>query len=131
MEHTLIQGPRGGFYWLDENGAKHYVSGKAKKAAKAAKSGKTNSKNVKPVIKPVTPKPSPVTPKPVTPKPSPVKKCYTGWFDVYDEDGEQIDDFKEWTIAESWEEALRNFRHDYPDTQRYQITLHTVEDVKD
>lgn len=119
MEHTLIQGPRGGFYWLDENGAKHYVSGKAKKAAKAAKSGKTNSKNVKPVVKTVTP------------KPSPIKKCYTGWFDVYNEDGEQIDDFKEWTIAESWEEALRNFRHDYPDTQRYQITLHTVEDVKD
>ena len=112
MEHTLIQGPRGGFYWLDENGAKHYISGKAKKVAKAAKSGKT--KNVKPAV-----------------KPSVVKRRYTGWFNVYNENGELIDDFKEWTVAASWDEALRIFRHDYPDTKRYEIILHTVEDVND
>ena len=112
MEHTLIQGPRGGFYWLDENGAKHYISGKAKKVAKAAKSGKT--KNVKPAI-----------------KPSVVKRRYTGWFNVYNENGELIDDFKEWTVAASWDEALRIFRHGYPDTKRYEIILHTVEDVND
>ena len=112
MEHTLIQGPRGGFYWLDENGAKHYISGKAKKAAKAAKSGKT--KNVKPAV-----------------KPSIVKRRYTGWFNVYNENGELIDDFKEWTDATSWDEALRKFRHDYPDTKRYEIILHTVEDIND
>ena len=75
MEHTLIQGPRGGFYWLDENGAKHYISGKAKKVAKAAKSGKTNTKNVKPAVKTVTP------------KSSVVKRRYTGWFNVYNENG--------------------------------------------
>ena len=119
MEHTLIQGPRGGFYWLDENGAKHYVSGKAKKVAKAAKSGKTNTKNIKPAVKPVTP------------KLLVVKRRYTGWFNVYNEDGELIDDFKEWTDATSWDEALRKFRHDYPDTKRYEIILHTVEDVND
>ena len=112
MEHTLIQGPRGGFYWLDENGAKHYISGKAKKVAKAAKSGKT--KNVKPTV-----------------KPSVVKRRYTGWFNVYNENGELIDDFKEWTVAASWDEALRIFRHGYPDTKRYEIILHTVEDVND
>ena len=112
MEHTLIQGPRGGFYWLDENGAKHYISGKAKKVAKAAKSGKT--KNVKPAV-----------------KPSVVKRRYTGWFNVYNENGELIDDFKEWTVAASWDEALRIFRHGYPDTKRYEIILHTVEDVND
>ena len=112
MEHTLIQGPRGGFYWLDENGAKHYISGKAKKVAKAAKSGKT--KNVKPAV-----------------KPSVIKRRYTGWFNVYNENGELIDDFKEWTVAASWDEALRIFRHGYPDTKRYEIILHTVEDVND
>ena len=112
MEHTLIQGPRGGFYWLDENGVKHYISGKAKKVAKAAKSGKT--KNVKPAV-----------------KLSVVKRRYTGWFNVYNENGELIDDFKEWTDAISWDEALRKFRHDYPDTKRYEIILHTVEDVND
>ena len=112
MEHTLIQGPRGGFYWLDENGAKHYISGKAKKVAKATKSGKT--KNVKPAV-----------------KPSVVKRRYTGWFNVYNENGELIDDFKEWTDAISWDEALRKFRHDYPDTKRYEIILHTVEDIND
>ena len=112
MEHTLIQGPRGGLYWLDENGAKHYISGKAKKVAKAAKSGKT--KNVKPAV-----------------KPSVVKRRYTGWFNVYNENGELIDDFKEWTVAASWDEALRIFRHGYPDTKRYEIILHTVEDVND
>lgn len=72
-------GPRGGKYWIDESGKKHYLSNKDKKISKT----------------------------------SPKEKTYICYFIQRDENGEMVDDFKEWTKAYSEREAREYFEHDH------------------
>lgn len=73
-------GPRGGKYWIDDNGKKHYVTSKKTKR-----------------------------PKKVEPK----ERVYICYFRQLDEDGEMVDDFKEWTKAYSEQEARAYFEHEH------------------
>jgi len=95
MEHTILTGARGGKYWLDENNVKHYVSQQG------------------PVAKPkknVNRLPSPAEQRKVVKK-SPGR--YIGYFYVLNEMGYRVDDFKEWTYADSVEDAKRQFEDDH------------------
>ena len=50
--------------------------------------------------------------KPVVAK-EPERFCFVGYFYEYDEDGNRVDDFKEWCEEETIEDAKRYFQHDY------------------
>lgn len=73
-------GPRGGKYWIDDNGKKHYVTSKKTKRSK---------------------------------KVEPKERVYICYFRQLDEDGEMVDDFKEWTKAYSEQEARAYFEHEH------------------
>lgn len=79
---NILTGPRGGKYWLDENGKKHYVISK-----------KTTKKK--------------------TSKKEPKESTYICYFIQRDENGEMVDDFKEWTKAYSEQEARDYFEHEH------------------
>ena len=79
-DKTLFKGPRGGTYWIDDNGKKHYVKGKQAILTKEEK----------------------------------VKlKTYICYYNVYNKEGELIDDFKEWTKETSKLDAEIEFRNRY------------------
>ena len=77
---NILTGPRGGKYWIDDNGKKHYVTSK--------KTTKTSKKE-------------------------PKESTYICYFRQLDEDGEVVDDFKEWTTAYSEQEARAYFEHEH------------------
>lgn len=77
-------GSRGGKYWLDDKGKKHYVSQKKKAVTKT------------PTVKQVN-----------------TRKTYIGYYYVLDSDGYRVDDFKEWCDAYSAQEAEEEFRDRY------------------
>ena len=83
MNKTLIKGPRGGTYWIDDNGKKHYVKDK-----KVVTSTKKSTKKEQ------------------------VSKYYC-YYNQYNENGELVDDFKEWCSATSLNEARTEFKNRY------------------
>lgn len=92
---NILTGPRGGKYWLDENGKKHYVTSKKTTKKKASKK-------------------------------EPQERTYICYFRQLDEDGEIVDDFKEWTKAYDIEEARAHFEHEHwraLDSGRLQIDM--------
>lgn len=85
VKHTCVKGPRGGYYYIDDNGKKKYI--KDTKPTKTKSSGNFSFK------------------KEEAPKP----KHYTAWIDVRDENGELVDDYKLWCNAFSEDEARTHF----------------------
>ncbi len=69
------------------------------------------------VVVPVKPTYEVVKKKVEVKKPIEVKKperfCYVGYFYEYDDEGNRVDDFKEWCEEESIEDAKDYFRHDH------------------
>lgn len=80
MDKTLFKGPRGGTYWLDDEGKKHYVKGKQAIVKKEDKSK---------------------------------MKTYICYYNVYNKEGELVDDFKEWCKETSKHDAEIEFRNRY------------------
>lgn len=54
ITHKMIKGPRGGYYWLDENGKKHYVKGKEAKTKVAKKATPESKFQAKHILKNAT-----------------------------------------------------------------------------
>ena len=79
-DKTLFKGPRGGTYWLDDKGKKHYVQGKQAIVKKEDK---------------------------------PKMKTYICYYNVYNKEGELVDDFKEWCKETSKHDAEIEFRNRY------------------
>lgn len=84
-EYTVQEGAKGGKYFIDDAGKKHYLK----------------NENAKPRAK----KPEPVV--------LPTLKGYTAWFEQYDPDTQSVDDFKEWHNAYSKQEAIDYWNHEY------------------
>ena len=80
MDKTLFKGPRGGTYWLDDEGKKHYVKGKQVIVKKEDK---------------------------------PKMRTYICYYNVYNKEGELVDDFKEWCKETSKHDAEIEFRNRY------------------
>lgn len=108
-EYEVQTGPRGGLFFIDDNGKRHSVKSDKpkKKVTKEKKSEKVDpSKKVLPQI---------------TPK----LKRYVCYYEKRNEKDELVDDFKEWCDAYSYEEAEREFKDRYSD--KIQISLITRE----
>lgn len=93
MEHKLITGPKGGNYWIDENGKKHYVPKKKSNKVNTLSSNINNNQKSSTKLSKM--------------------KCYIGYFKQLDESGETIDDFKEWVNASSKELATIYLKQRY------------------
>lgn len=91
--YGIHKGSRGGRYWIDDNGKKHYLKTPDKK-----KSPKENN-SAKKVQEPK------------------LKRYIAYFYEIDVKTGERVDDFKEWTEAYSEEEAREYFE----DEHRYSI----------
>lgn len=102
-EYEVLVGARGGKYFIDDKGKKHYLKSDNPKPRK-------KKEEKKPVVE---------------------RKLmdYTVWINVRNDDYELINDFKEWTPAYSEEEALEYFRDEHPDRpgRHYEIDIFKIE----
>ena len=133
-------GPRGGQYYVDQNGEKHYV----KKTNRKYVEREVEDKNVEvefemdpeldaalnpeEVIVPPTAEDTAGSDFDVDKKKVSTTKRYTASFVVRDPStNEMIDDFKEWCDADSEDEAMAEFKSRYPKIK--DITIINVEDI--
>lgn len=92
MKYAIEKGPRGGQYYIDNTGKKHYIKRTNKKFIEVKETTKEDN----------------------SPSCETNNEKYIGRFSVYNEKDELVDDFKEWTWASSEAEALAEFRRRYP-----------------
>lgn len=105
VEYEIQQGKRGGSFFIDGDGKKHYLKG-------TSTSKTTTKRSIDPIKKQ---------------EEKPVLKRYIGYYRKVDENGEMIDDFSEWCDAYSYDEAKREFEDRYSYTDRINIDLITRE----
>lgn len=91
MKYAIEKGPRGGQYYIDNTGKKHYIKRTNKKFIEVKETKKEENSSCETN-----------------------NEKYIGRFSVYNEKDELVDDFKEWTWASSESEALAEFRRRYP-----------------
>lgn len=93
--YGIHTGSRGGKYWIDDNGKKHYLSKKEETPKKVN----------------------------ITKKPEPILYTYYCNICRRSKDGEYVDDWNEWHNAYSEEEALEYWRDEYPNKDKYDLTI--------
>jgi hypothetical protein len=114
MKFKVEKGPRGGQFYIDETGKKHYIKKTTKKYVERTVLTSANTINEKV--------------KKTVPVQQPIVKRYTANYVVRDpESQEMIDDFNEWCDAYSKEEAMSEFKKRYPKID--DITIIKVKDI--
>ena len=99
MKYAIEKGPRGGQYYIDNTGKKHYIKRTNKKFIEVKEAKKEDN-----------------------PSCETCNEKYIGRFSVYNEKDELVDDFKEWTWASSEAEALAEFHKRYPNIVDITVT---------
>ena len=131
-------GPRGGQYYVDQNGEKHYVKKTNRKFVEREVEDKNVEvefemdpefeKELNPETEEVVETQEEVKDEAPAETVKSTTKRYTASFVVRDPStNEMIDDFKEWCDAESETEAMSEFKSRYPKIS--DITIIKVEDI--
>ena len=131
-------GPRGGQYYVDQNGEKHYVKKTNRKFVEREVEDKNVEvefemdpefeKELNPETEEVVETQEEVKEEAPAETVESTKKRYIASFVVRDPStNEMIDDFKEWCDAESEAEAMSEFKSRYPKIS--DITIIKVEDI--
>ena len=131
-------GPRGGQYYVDQNGEKHYVKKTNRKFVEREVEDKNVEvefemdpefeKELNPETEEVVETQEEVKDEAPAETVKSTTKRYTANFVVRDPStNEMIDDFKEWCDAESEAEAMSEFKSRYPKIS--DITIIKVEDI--
>lgn len=131
-------GPRGGQYYVDQNGEKHYVKKTNRKFVEREVEDKNVEvefemdpefeKELNPETEETVETQEEVKDEAPAETVESTKKCYIASFVVRDPStNEMIDDFKEWCNANSEDEAMAEFKSRYPKIK--DITIIKVEDI--
>lgn len=101
-EYDIQTGKKGGQFFIDDEGKKHYL----KSATPTVKKKKKSTEAIKKEV-----------------ESKDFLKRYICYYRKVDDDGEMIDDFKEWTDANSYDEAQRHFENEYRHDPSIKIDL--------
>lgn len=104
-EYEVQTGAKGGQFFVDDTGKKHYLKSATPKKTTKKKSTEAIKKEV---------------------ESTDFIKRYVCYYSRY-KDGEMVDDFKEWTDAKSYNEAKEYFENEYRHDENVKIELITKE----